>query len=69
MYPMNCPACGHPDHRVLRTDAKGGRVRRSRECLKCTQRWHTVEAPESEYQRAQEIAEAFRAMRGAVGEE
>lgn len=65
---MNCPACAHPDHRILRTDAQGGVVRRTRECLKCTKRWHTIEAPEPVFRRAEEIAEAFEAMRGAVGE-
>lgn len=44
------------------------RVRRSRECNKCGKRWHTIEAPETVYARAADIAEAFERMKGAVGE-
>lgn len=66
---MKCPACGHGEHRVLRTDAKDGRVRRSRECLQCGKRWHTVELLEHEVERADDIREALRHAIRAVGEE
>lgn len=65
---MNCPVCSGGQHRVLRTDAKDGRVRRSRECLGCGKRWHTVEVPETVLERADEIAEAWKHMRDAIGE-
>lgn len=65
---MNCPICDHSDHRVIRTDAKDGLVRRSRECLKCAHRWFTAEVPETVLERAAEIAEAWRHMRDAIGE-
>jgi transcriptional regulator NrdR family protein len=66
---VNCPTCGHPDHRVLRTDAKDGRVRRSRECLRCAARWHTVEALEQDWKRAELIRESLQFAIRAVGEE
>lgn len=66
---MNCPICNHGEHRVLRTDAKDGIVRRARECLSCGKRWHTVEAPEEVYTRAAEIREIFRQGVRAIGEE
>jgi transcriptional regulator NrdR family protein len=66
---MNCPTCAHPDHRVLRTDAKDGRVRRARECLRCGHRWHTVEMPEADAKRADEVREVLRHAIRAVGEE
>lgn len=65
---MNCPICAHPDHRVLRTDAKDGTMRRVRECLRCAHRWFTMEAPEDVYVRAADIVEAFQVMRDRVGE-
>lgn len=66
---MNCPTCGHGEHRILRTDAQDGRVRRSRECLQCGHRWRTLEVPEAEARRFVELAEAWRAMGRIVGEE
>lgn len=66
---MNCPNCGHGNHRVLRTDALDGRVRRSRECLSCGKRWHTIEAPEEIYRRAADVVEIGRQLRDAIGEE
>lgn len=62
---MKCPTCGHGDHRVLRT--KGDR--RTRECLQCGKRWHTVEAPEQMYRRAAEVLELGRRLREIHGEE
>jgi transcriptional regulator NrdR family protein len=66
---MKCPTCGAGDHRVLRTDAANGRVRRTRECLTCGKRWHTLEILEDELRRADEVREALRHAIRAVGEE
>lgn len=43
---MKCPACGHPDNRVLETRMQkdGGSIRRRRECLECSERFTTVES-------------------------
>jgi Zn ribbon nucleic-acid-binding protein len=65
---LNCPICANDAHRVLWTDAKDGRVRRSRECLKCAHRWRTVEITEARFDRTHDIEEAFRHMLGAIGE-
>lgn len=42
---MQCPACQHPDGRVLESrSAEGGHsIRRRRECLKCGRRFTTYE--------------------------
>lgn len=65
---MNCPNCGHGEHRVIRTAEKDGRVRRTRECLKCAGRWHTIEAPEAIYQQAADVVEVGRRLRDVIGE-
>lgn len=57
---MKCPACGHGEHRVMRTDAADGVVRRARECIDCGKRWHTIEAPETVYQEVELIKEVMR---------
>lgn len=44
-------------------------MRRTRECLQCGKRWHTIEAPEEVYARAEEIREIFRQGVRAIGEE
>ena len=66
---MKCPTCQHEDHRVLRTEDRGTVVRRSRECLQCGKRWHTIEAVEGIYQRAAGVVEAGRKFRDMIGEE
>jgi len=42
---MKCPACGHPDDKVVdsRTTKEGEAIRRRRECLKCGKRYTTYE--------------------------
>jgi transcriptional regulator NrdR family protein len=66
---VKCPACSHDEHRALRADAKDGIVRRRRECLKCTFRWTTIEAPEEVFQRAQNVIDKFRDLQRICGEE
>ena len=66
---MNCPTCGHGQHRALRADQKEGVVRRRRECLKCGFRWTTIEAPEEVFVRAQDVIEKFRDLQRVCGEE
>ena len=63
---MKCPICAHADHRVVRTDAKDGRVRRSRECLKCAHRWFTIEILEDEFKRLDAVKSAYLALVLAV---
>lgn len=43
---MRCPYCQHSDSKVLDTsrDSHGG-IRRRRECLKCSQRFSSIERP------------------------
>lgn len=65
---MNCPICNHGEHRVLETRERGGRLRRTRECIACAHRWRTLEVPEAEAQRFAELADAWRAMGRIVGE-
>lgn len=66
---MKCPTCQEEDHRVLRTEALEIGVRRSRLCLQCGKRWHTVETTDEIYQRAASIVEAGRKFRELIGEE
>jgi transcriptional repressor NrdR len=42
---MKCPYCGHEDDRVLdtRSQREGDQIRRRRECLKCKERFSTLE--------------------------
>lgn len=42
---MKCPACNHPDDKVVdsRTTKEGEAIRRRRECLKCGKRYTTYE--------------------------
>lgn len=65
---MKCPTCGNGEHRVLRTAEQDGRIRRTRECLRCTKRWFTVEAPEPLYEQAAEMLEIGRRLREIAGE-
>ena len=46
---MKCPACGHPESKVLdsRPANEGNSIRRRRECLKCQKRFTTFETIES----------------------
>ena len=46
---MKCPACGHPESKVLdsRPANEGNSIRRRRECLKCQKRFTTLETIES----------------------
>lgn len=66
---MNCPTCGHGAHRVLRTTEDARVIVRTRECNQCGKRWKTSEVPATLFERANEIVEAFQALKGAVGEE
>lgn len=45
---MRCPACGHPDTRVLdsRPTEEGAAIRRRRECPRCRERFTTYERVE-----------------------
>ena len=45
---MKCPACGHPESKVLdsRPANEGNSIRRRRECLKCQKRFTTFETIE-----------------------
>jgi transcriptional repressor NrdR len=45
---MRCPFCGHDDQKVLdsRPAREGEAIRRRRECLSCSRRFTTFEAPE-----------------------
>ncbi len=45
---MKCPACSHPDSRVVdsRTTKEGNAIRRRRECESCAHRFTTYERPE-----------------------
>ena len=45
---MHCPFCGTPDTRVVdsRLSAEGDKVRRRRECLRCSARFTTYEVAE-----------------------
>lgn len=63
---MNCPTCGHGDHRVLRTDAGEDRIVRTRECIRCGKRWRTAEVPADVLARADEIRDVYRRIRTAV---
>jgi transcriptional regulator NrdR family protein len=65
---MKCPTCGHGEHRVMRTDADDGVLRRARECLRCGKRWHTIEAPETVYKQVEAVRELGRKLRDAIGE-
>jgi transcriptional regulator NrdR family protein len=65
---MKCPNCGHPDHRVIASEAREGRVHRRRECDQCKKRWNTIEAPEVVYQEAATVVEIGRQLRNAIGE-
>lgn len=42
---MKCPACNHPETKVVdsRLSGDGGSIRRRRECLKCEKRFTTYE--------------------------
>jgi transcriptional regulator NrdR family protein len=40
---MNCPYCGNDKTKVVATVNTPGRVTRRRECLKCRERFSTVE--------------------------
>lgn len=46
---MKCPACGHPDSKVIdsRPVSDGNSIRRRRECLVCQKRFTTFEMIES----------------------
>lgn len=66
---MNCPTCGHGDHRVLRTDEADDRIVRTRECLRCAKRWRTAEVPADVLARADEVREVLRSAIRAVGAE
>lgn len=70
---MNCPACGHTEHRVLRAvEGADGVVRRRRECASpsCRYRFWTIEALETVYSSVAAIKDAFGAMRKLIpGEE
>lgn len=46
---MKCPACGHPDSKVIdsRPISDGSSIRRRRECLVCQKRFTTFEMIES----------------------
>lgn len=48
-YVMKCPACGHPDSKVIdsRPVSEGASIRRRRECLVCKKRFTTFEMVES----------------------
>ncbi len=43
---MNCPACQHPDSKVLETRAAGDALKRRRQCLQCQHRFTTHERVE-----------------------
>lgn len=45
---MNCPFCGHCDSKVIdsRPTEEGMKIRRRRECIKCSERFTTYEAIE-----------------------
>lgn len=45
MKTMKCPACGHPDLKVIdsRPIEEGNSIRRRRECLQCAKRFTTFE--------------------------
>jgi len=45
---MECPFCGYGDSRVVDSRPRGGGVRRRRECLRCGQRFSTMERVELE---------------------
>ncbi len=40
---MNCPHCGHENHKVIDTRDTGEAIRRRRECQKCKQRFTSYE--------------------------
>lgn len=46
---MRCPACGHPDSKVIdsRPVEEGNSIRRRRECLECQKRFTTFEVIET----------------------
>ncbi len=46
---MRCPACGHPDSKVIdsRPVEEGNSIRRRRECLECQKRFNTFEVIET----------------------
>ena len=46
---MRCPACGHPESKVLdsRPANEGASIRRRRECLSCQKRFTTFETVEN----------------------
>lgn len=43
---MNCPACQHPESKVLETRATGDALKRRRQCLQCNHRFTTHERVE-----------------------
>ena len=43
---MKCPACGHPDSKVLDSRPADDSIRRRRECLACQRRFTTYEKVE-----------------------
>lgn len=45
---MTCLECGGDSRVVYTTYDKAGRIKRRRECLKCKERWGTVEVPADE---------------------
>jgi transcriptional regulator NrdR family protein len=45
---MICPNCKHHEHRVLRSKAKDGAIRRTRECERCRHAWTTLELEEQQ---------------------
>lgn len=63
---MNCPNCGHGEHRVLRTAEEDEAIARTRECLKCAKRWKTAEVDAERLERANDIIEAYERLGGAV---
>lgn len=40
---MKCKQCGSSGHRVISSDKLREGVRRRRECLRCGNRWNTIE--------------------------
>jgi transcriptional regulator NrdR family protein len=63
---INCAFCGHHETRVreVRPAEDRGTVRRRRECLKCGERWTTLELEEDRVDLLEEVLRERRPGEG-----
>lgn len=65
---MTCPLCNHSETRVVRTSERAQRIRRTRQCQQCGNRWATLEITEEEANRVEHVKRVAGELLQALGD-